>query len=276
MEYDRIAVKEAAKASIRAASHPSARMVTAVFILLTTGISFLQELFLPNPFYAVQETLKSLLEAGYDPTVAMGMAFQEMGKAALFVAIVLSLYNWVVGFGYTGYAMRIARNQHGETADLFDGFSMAGKVIVLELLQMLFIGLWSMLFVIPGLIAAYRYRLAIYLLIDNPELSPLEAIRQSKRYMVGYKMDLLVLDLSFFGWGVVGAMISEAIDWFLGFFHMSLGMVNVLSALIIGLAYYIWLTPYIECAGVNFYDCVTGRNQEQSREEFRGIDPWER
>jgi uncharacterized membrane protein len=70
----------------------------------------------------------------------------------------------------------------------------------------LFIFLWSLLLIIPGIIAAYRYRMATYLLIDHPEMSPLECIRASKQMMAGHKGELFVLDLSFIGWYIVGSL----------------------------------------------------------------------
>ena len=70
---------------------------------------------------------------------------------------------------------------------LFDGFSIAGKVILLEIVASIFIFLWSLLFIIPGIIAIYRYRFALYNLLENPDLGLLEAINLSKEQTYGYK-----------------------------------------------------------------------------------------
>jgi uncharacterized membrane protein len=67
----------------------------------------------------------------------------------------------------------------------------------------IFTFLWTLLFIIPGIIAFYRYRLAFYILIDNPDIGPLEAINISKALMDGNKGKLFCLDLSFIGWGIV-------------------------------------------------------------------------
>ena len=66
---------------------------------------------------------------------------------------------------------------------LFDGFSIAGKVILLEIVAGIFIFLWSLLLIIPGIIATYRYRFALYNLLENPDLGILEAITLSREYL---------------------------------------------------------------------------------------------
>ena len=83
---------------------------------------------------------------------------------------------------------------------LFDGFTFAGKVIALYIVEGFFVALWSMLFVIPGIIAVYRYSFAIWNLCQNPELGVMEALNRSKRQTIGYKGQLFGLHLSFFGW----------------------------------------------------------------------------
>ena len=86
---------------------------------------------------------------------------------------------------------------------LFDGFSFAGKLILLALVRYIFVFLWSLLFVVPGIIAAYRYRFAVYNLCENPEMGVMDAINMSKAQTAGFKWQLFVLDLSFIGWSIL-------------------------------------------------------------------------
>ena len=58
----------------------------------------------------------------------------------------------------------------------------------------------------PGIVAAYRYRQALYLLLDHPERSAWQCLRESSALMSGHKWELFVLDLSFIGWGIVGSL----------------------------------------------------------------------
>ena len=91
----------------------------------------------------------------------------------------------------------------------------------------LFIGLWTLLFIVPGIIKSYAYALTPYILIDNPELSPNEARLKSIEMMRGHKGKLFGLDLSFIGWILLGIL--------------SLG---------IG---FIWISPYMKTTRAAFY-----------------------
>lgn len=123
-----------------------------------------------------------------------------ISPVGLFVTILTTLLSAVLGVGFILYCMAIRRGERAEYLTLFDGFSFVGKIIVLELLQTLFIFLWSMLFVVPGIVAMYRYRFAVYNLCENPGISPMEALDMSKRQTWGYKGQLFILDWSYFGW----------------------------------------------------------------------------
>lgn len=75
-----------------------------------------------------------------------------------------------------------------------------GTKFVATLLMMLYTFLWSLLFIIPGIIKSYSYAMTPYILLDHPELSATDAIKESEKMMDGHKMDLFILDLSFIGW----------------------------------------------------------------------------
>ena len=65
---------------------------------------------------------------------------------------------------------------------------------------MLYTFLWSLLFIIPGIVKSYSYAMTPYILLDRPELSATDAIKESEKMMNGHKMELFILDLSFIGW----------------------------------------------------------------------------
>ncbi|MGF0017112.1 DUF975 family protein [Sporofaciens sp. SGI.106] len=81
-----------------------------------------------------------------------------------------------------------------------------GKMVLTLFLRDLFIALWSLLFVIPGIIKAYEYRMVPYLLADCPEMSRQDAFRISKEMMTGQKWNAFVLDLSFIGWELLAGI----------------------------------------------------------------------
>lgn len=78
-----------------------------------------------------------------------------------------------------------------------------GKVVVTMFLKSLYTFLWSLLFIIPGIVKSYEYRMVPYLLADAPEMSREDAFRISKELMDGEKMNAFILDLSFIGWEIL-------------------------------------------------------------------------
>ena len=97
-------------------------------------------------------------------------------------------------------------------------------------LMYLFIALWSLLFIIPGIIKTFSYAMTPYILEENPQLSANEAIDRSRAMMKGHKFDLFWLFLSFIGW-------------------------LLLSILTLGIGL-LWLIPYMYTAQAAFYEDV--------------------
>ena len=130
----------------------------------------------------------------------------DAGVLSTFVSILTGLLSIVLGAGFTLYCMAIRRNERAEYLTLFDGFSFVGKLIALTIVTYAFIWLWFMLFIIPGIIAAYRYRFAPYNLYENPGISVMEALDMSKRQTMGYKGQIFTLDLSYLGWTLLASL----------------------------------------------------------------------
>lgn len=119
-----------------------------------------------------------------------------------------------------------------EFNDLFRAFdSNFGNPLVMGLLQTIFIFLWSLLFVIPGIVASYRYSMAPYILADNPEMDGKAALDSSKKLMYGKKGKLFCLHLSFIGW-------------------------IILSAFTFGILYICYVAPYMQAATTAFYESI--------------------
>lgn len=81
-----------------------------------------------------------------------------------------------------------------------------GKMVMTMFLKNLYTGLWTILFVIPGIVKAYEYRMIPYLLADCPDMPREEAFAISKEMMYGNKMEAFILDLSFIGWDILAAL----------------------------------------------------------------------
>ncbi|MBQ9346401.1 MAG: DUF975 family protein [Oscillibacter sp.] len=131
------------------------------------------------------------------------------GRAGIFL-LFLSLLTWllsvVLDAGFVLYCMAVRQGQRAEYLTLFDGFDTALKIALLEITKGFFIALWSMLFVIPGIVAIYRYRFALYNLLENPDIGVMEAIDMSKRQTYGWKGRLFLLDMSYFPWYLLGSI----------------------------------------------------------------------
>lgn len=151
--------------------------------------------------------LADCLAAGSAPTVL------ERGLPGLFVYILTLLAAQVLSAGFVLYCMRVREERRAEFTCLFDGFSFAGNVILLQILIFFFTFLWSLLFMIPGIVAGYRYRFALFNLCQHPEMSPLEALEMSKAQTYGYKGQLFMLDVSYLGWFLLSNLPAIAINY---------------------------------------------------------------
>ena len=112
-----------------------------------------------------------------------------------------SFVTGLVSLGYISLYLSLLR---GKTPT-FEGSISAiteniGTKFVSTLLVMLYTFLWSLLFIIPGIVKSYSYAMTPYILLDRPELSATDAIKESEKMMNGHKMELFILDLSFIGW----------------------------------------------------------------------------
>ncbi|MCX6357433.1 MAG: DUF975 family protein [Candidatus Aureabacteria bacterium] len=142
--------------------------------------------------------------------------------------------------GYCAYYLSIARKEEAEYVQLFSGFSAFVSSLAAYLLMILFILLWSLLLIVPGVIAALAYSQAFYILVDNPGLGGLEALRRSKEMMRENKWKLFCLTWRFFGWAL-------------------------LCALTLGIGF-LWLGPYMAVSYSRFYDDIRSTTAENPRE----------
>jgi uncharacterized membrane protein len=81
------------------------------------------------------------------------------------------------------------------------------NVFITMLLRSIYLILWTLLLIIPGIIKFYAYRMVPYILADNPDMKAGRAIKLSKEMTDGEKFDIFVLDLSFFGWFILGILL---------------------------------------------------------------------
>lgn len=155
-------------------------------------------------------------------------AFAAVG---LIVSLVLFCLGSIVRLGYSRFNLDLVSYQKPEIRTLFSYFKNWKNAILTRLLENVLIFLWTLACVIPGIIAEYKYAMVPYILAENPDISPKDAIERSKIIMNGNKMQLFTLRLSFIGW-------------------------HILSIMSCGIGY-IWLTPYINAAEAEFYKTIS-------------------
>ena len=107
--------------------------------------------------------------------------------------------------GYYAVNLNLIRTKTAKIEDLFSGCKNFVTNFVAYLLMQVFIALWSLLFLIPGIVKSYSYAMTMYILNDHPEMSASEAITESRKMMNGHKAELFVLHLSFLGWGILSS-----------------------------------------------------------------------
>lgn len=100
--------------------------------------------------------------------------------------------------GLTSFFVDLLRNGGKDLNTLFSGFSNYFRSFTLALLRCVFVLLWALLLIIPGIIAAYSYSMSFYILKDNPNMDALDVLKKSKEMMKGKKWKLFTLHLSFF------------------------------------------------------------------------------
>ena len=132
---------------------------------------------------------------------AAGLIGSILGPFAILVTMAV---NGPLTLGTIMYYLKVIRGEDGELGEVFKGFSNFLSAFLLIFLQGLFTFLWSLLLVIPGIVKFYAYSMAFYILADHPDMSALDALRESKEMMKGHKMELFVLQLSFIGWSLLG------------------------------------------------------------------------
>lgn len=129
----------------------------------------------------------------------------------------ISFKNGVFGLAATilggvlqmGYADFLLKQHDGKEfcfSDLFSKFDFFGTGFVQNFLRTLYVVLWSLLFIIPGIIKGYSYSMTPFILAENPDLTASQAIAMSQDLMDGHKADLFFLDLSFIGWDILAVL----------------------------------------------------------------------
>ena len=129
--------------------------------------------------------------------------------------------------GFSLYVLRVSRGESVDVGTMFSGFNYFGRGFLAYLLITIYTILWSLLLIIPGILAAFAYSMTFFILLDNPGLGVNDAISESRRLMTGNRWKLFCLMFRFIGW-------------------------FLLVWITFGIAIF-WVAPYLQVAVANFY-----------------------
>ena len=241
MGINRITLKRNSKQLLRT-SNPNPLIMGLIYFIISYILSNLS-----TRLTGVQVNIQEYTNALQTMDLAF---FQNIIKdydpsaGAILIDIAIRILQILLHTGFMIFVLNTLYKREGASSyNLLDRFAITGRVLVLYLLTAIYVFLWSLLFIIPGIIALYRYRMALFLLLEHPELTPAQCIEESKRMMNGHKSELFSLDLSFLGW-------------------LILSVIPFVSA---------YVTPYMQLTYAGFYDSLK-RMQYSGEHDYTGYD----
>ena len=162
---------------------------------------------------------------------------------AVISGIALFILGSIVEVGYMKFNLDLVdRQKEAEIGTMFGYFQFWKSAACARLLKGVYILLWSLLFIIPGIIAAYSYAMTSYILAENPELTASEAIERSKHMMSGNRSRLFCVQISFIGWEILSTLLTFGIGG-------------------------LWITPYKQAATAAFYREISGTEYKYAQPE---------
>ena len=232
---DRRQMKLDAKEAMRI-HKPSVYLVAIVYLLISLVLDWLTRK-LEFPGVSVQELWSAYGDLEAVKRIYLTVSENHSTFGSL-LSTVIQIMDLMLAGGFTFFCLNVARRLEAGFGTLFDMFGWFFRYLWLNILMAIFIFLWSLLLVIPGIIAAYRYSMAPYIFFDNPEMGAMDCIRASKAMTHGYKGKLFGLDLSFIGWYL-------------------LSIIPLVR---------IYTTPYISTTKANYYRALRGEFYAQQQQ----------
>ena len=183
-----------------------------------------------------------------------------MNYSLSFVSVLVMLISTMLSTGYAFYCIRVSRGEALPYESLFDAFPIAGRVILLLVLQGVLIGVGLSLFVVPGVVLALSYVTALPRLCDDPDMSALDALRRSRQDMRGHRWELFVLLLSFLPLLLLDALLVVGCDRLLSPRlpdTLAGDLLYILAATVLTAPLELYLRPNLGVSVALFYRYVT-------------------
>lgn len=194
-------VKERGKAAFKA-NYWRSILVGLLLTLLSGGTVYISR----GSSQDMQKEVEQIKEAAGKLTPSQQMMAATIIFGTISVGMIITillrifLYNPLKVGAYGFFKENVLTGGGGSLDALKNGFGRFGRTFVTLFMQDLFLVLWTLLFIIPGFVKAYSYRMVPYILEDEPDLSAMEVITRSRQIMKGNKWKSFIYDLSFIGW----------------------------------------------------------------------------
>lgn len=187
--------------------------------------------------------------------------------ALLVWAIVVIIIGGAGRLGYAKFNLNLIDQKPVAVSDLFSQFNRLGAGFCMNFLIGLYTTLWSLLFIIPGIVKSYSYAMTPYILAEAPEMTANEAITKSKQIMHGNKWRLFCLNFSFIGWRLLSIVPT--------LFLLPLALIGTIGSLLWLLLAFVsifvfnlFLMPYTEAAHAAFYREISSACHSDTDIEF--------
>ena len=176
-----------------------------------------------------------------------------------------SFINAPLTLGYSIYILSAYRKKNYQWDLIFAGFSFQYYFLVLSASWLItaFTMVGMVFFIIPGIIIPLALIMVYFIIVDNPDISPLEALKKSYQMMKGFKWKFCCLGFRFIGWLSLAALPGIGLLWIDIISVDNSAVVNFLAGLPAGIGL-LWVIPYFLMSTVIFYENISGASKSQS------------
>ncbi len=205
---------------------------------------------------------------------ALGIALAIIGAAVVLVIISI-IIGGAMRLGYARFNLNLIDHKPAAFHDLFTYMNYKWKGFCMNFLTGLYIGLWSLLLVIPGIVKSYSYAMTPFILSENPDMPANDAITASRELMDGHKWDLFCLYLSFIGWNLLASAPALAAIGYTVYLLVSgvigTALVWLVISIVLAILGAIPLQPYMEAANAAFYRELSPKKEEPAMDWYQPV-----
>ena len=212
-------------------SRPRPVLVTVLFLVILIVFMFLRAKLSGALDPVLLEQINEYSEAAAAGNIDLAMEYYtkaidlansiELPFLHRAIITAINLVSYVITAGYVIFIMNCVRSKDPTVYNILDGFGQFLKVLIVSLLRSVIISFLSLLLIVPGIIAAYTYRFALFNLLDNPGMRAIDALSLSRIMLKGHKMELLKLDLSFIGYILLSIIFPPVLIYLIPYMYSS-------------------------------------------------------